>query len=195
MNTSPAFVMPDGKVYVHVGDVFVSKCIFDMKAYPFDEQLWNFDFNPSGYMARQVEFSCDLLVYLDYFQESGEWKLMNITCQPELIYGVGRIRYVIHLSRKHPFFIINMILPMLLLTFLVVALFWIPSDAGEKLGFGVTLLLSFSVFQLKIAEEIPRTSDSTPFLSKFEFCVGPKYVHRSFLCLTVMFSTHLSGVV
>ena len=37
---------------------------------------------------------------------------------------------------------------------------------GEKIGMGITILLAFSVFQLLIASEIPKTSESTPMLGE-----------------------------
>ena len=39
-----------------------------------------------------------------------------------------------------------------------------PSDAGEKITLGITILLSCSVFQLVIAESTPKTSDYFPVI-------------------------------
>jgi len=38
------------------------------------------------------------------------------------------------------------------------------SDSGEKVSLGITVLLSFSVFLLRISENIPKTSDCIPLM-------------------------------
>ena len=44
--------------------------------------------------------------------------------------------------------------------------FILPPESGEKVSLGVTILLSFSVFQFVIAENTPVNSDCTPLLSQ-----------------------------
>ena len=39
-----------------------------------------------------------------------------------------------------------------------------PTDSGEKIALGVTVLLAFSVFMLAIAEKMPETSESIPLI-------------------------------
>lgn len=41
---------------------------------------------------------------------------------------------------------------------------WMPAVAGEKITLGITIVLSCSVFQLVIAQSIPRTSDYFPVI-------------------------------
>jgi len=53
-----------------------------------------------------------------------------------------------------------------LLTLLILGVFWLPADSGEKLGFAVTVLLAFSVFQLVINEQTPQNSDYNPLLGE-----------------------------
>ena len=45
-------------------------------------------------------------------------------------------------------------------------MFWLPADSGEKVSLGVTVLLAFSVFQLVLADNSPKTSDYFPILSE-----------------------------
>jgi nicotinic acetylcholine receptor len=47
---------------------------------------------------------------------------------------------------------------------LFVLVFLLPPNSGEKIGLGITVLLSFSVFELAIAERMPETSDSMPLI-------------------------------
>ena len=56
--------------------------------------------------------------------------------------------------------------PALFVITISLTVFWLPPDSGEKVSLGITALLSFSVFQLIIMENTPRTSDYTPVMSK-----------------------------
>ena len=42
--------------------------------------------------------------------------------------------------------------------------FWVPPEGGEKVALGMTVLLSFSVFMLLIAENMPATSFYIPLI-------------------------------
>ena len=50
------------------------------------------------------------------------------------------------------------------LAFLFLLVFHIPPDSGERMGFGVTILLSITVYLLVISEKLPEKSDDTPML-------------------------------
>ena len=54
--------------------------------------------------------------------------------------------------------VLLLLLLLLLLLFLALFVFYLPPDSGEKVSLGITVLLSFSVFLLRISENIPKTS-------------------------------------
>lgn len=57
--------------------------------------------------------------------------------------------------------------PGLILAFLALASFFIPSESGERIGFITTLLLGMMVFLLLIPSSLPETSESIPLLGVF----------------------------
>ena len=57
----------------------------------------------------------------------------------------------------------------MLIVCLALAMFWMPPEAGEKVSLGITVMLAFSVFQLVIAEQTPKTSDYYPVLGNVKF--------------------------
>ena len=71
------------------------------------------------------------------------------------------------LERKAQYSIINVIVPIVLLSIMDLLVFWLPPESGEKVSLGITVLLSFSVFLLVVDERMPRTSDTVPILSKY----------------------------
>ena len=76
------------------------------------------------------------------------------------------VHYVFKLARKPLFFTMNIIVPSIMLALLVLLVFLLPPDSGEKISMGVTLLLSLSVFILIISENVPTTSVSVPIIGK-----------------------------
>jgi len=72
----------------------------------------------------------------------------------------------IWIERKSLYYIVNIIIPCVILSLLATFTFCVPPDSGEKISLGITLLLSFTVFQLIVAESIPRRSDSVPIISE-----------------------------
>ena len=66
--------------------------------------------------------------------------------------------------RRPTYYIINVLIPCLMLCVLVLCNFFLPPDSGEKVSLGITVLLAFTVFQLLIAELIPTSAVGTPIL-------------------------------
>ncbi len=77
------------------------------------------------------------------------------------------LQYYMVLERKSRYSVINVLLPIVLLSLMDLLVFWLPAESGEKVSLGITVLLSFSVFLLVVDERMPRTSDAVPILSEY----------------------------
>jgi len=71
------------------------------------------------------------------------------------------------LMRRAEFYVINIVLPILLMSFLNVMVFYLPADAGEKMSYSLTVLLALAVFLTLIADSMPNTSTHTAMLCEF----------------------------
>ena len=80
-----------------------------------------------------------------------------------------QFRYVFYIRRKPLFFVTTLIVPCILLSLLSPLVFLLPAEADEKISLGITVLLSFTVFELSISSSMPKTSDYTPIISKSKF--------------------------
>lgn len=53
-----------------------------------------------------------------------------------------------------------------MLSILTLMQFWLPSECGEKITLGLTVLLAYSVFSFNIGENMPETSDVIPLIGE-----------------------------
>ena len=72
----------------------------------------------------------------------------------------------LHVRRKYTFFVTYIIFPCLLLSGVLLMVFLLPADSGEKVSLGVSILVAISVFLLLVAGNVPDTSDAVPLLGR-----------------------------
>lgn len=75
------------------------------------------------------------------------------------------ITFTLHLKRRASFYIFNLLIPCMMISFLAPLGFYLPADSGEKVSLGVTVLLALTVFQLLVAESMP-PSESVPLIGQ-----------------------------
>lgn len=76
------------------------------------------------------------------------------------------------------FYILNVIIPSLIVAFINFFGFFTPSSSSgernEKITLGLTTLLAMAVILLQVAEQVPRTSISTPMIGLYAPFEVPK---------------------
>ena len=100
----------------------------------------------------------------EFFQPNEQWDVVGSESELGIRLSASNARFTVLLRRKPLYFLINVVLPILILSTITLAVFWLPADSGEKVGLSVTIVLAFSVMQLVVADIIPRTSDTVPIL-------------------------------
>ena len=167
-------VTNDGIVNWVPGGKFITSCQLDITYYPFDDQECHIDLVDWAYHGLQVKLvNGSSSIGLDAYTESGEWEIKNTVAMSSDQYyesdpGVPfpRVRFTIYLRRKPMFYTINIITPCITMSLLALLVFYLPPDSGEKVSLGITVLLSFSVFLLLVAENVPKTSEFVPLLGR-----------------------------
>ncbi|XP_067649091.1 acetylcholine receptor subunit alpha-like [Haliotis asinina] len=155
-----------------VGDVVKLYCYIDITAYPFDKQKCFMDVTTWSYTKDFVNLRGRYEnAVLEHYQGNGEWLLQStrITTDEEFVAGkrFSVVTMEIDLIRLQTFYVLNLILPILLLSFLNPFVFVIPVPSGEQLSVSVTMLLSFTVFLSFLGDSLPRNSDSVSLLSLY----------------------------
>ncbi|XP_072051068.1 neuronal acetylcholine receptor subunit alpha-2-like [Amphiura filiformis] len=164
----------DGGVYWLPPAIYKSACTIDVRYFPFDQQECIMKFGSWTYDGALVDLSPSKdKVDLEDYWESGEWDIIDTPatkntvkypCCDE-IYTDITFNFIIR--RKPLFYTVNLILPCVLISFLTVLVFYLPSDSGEKITLCISVLLALTVFLLLIAEIIPPTSLLIPLIGRY----------------------------
>ncbi|XP_072023690.1 neuronal acetylcholine receptor subunit alpha-9-like isoform X1 [Amphiura filiformis] len=156
-------VYKDGKINWAAPVIIKSHCTIDVTSFPFDMQACELKFGPWQYSGKEVTLhgEGDATV----FNSDGEWDMegltallkKNFTLMPPIPYT--HVLFTVHLRRLSMYYVFNLVMPCVLISGITVLGFVLPSDSGEKVSLGITVLLSLTVFLLLIAESMPPSSD------------------------------------
>ncbi|XP_055996643.1 neuronal acetylcholine receptor subunit alpha-7-like [Ostrea edulis] len=152
----------------------VSQCVIDVTSYPFDSHVCSLSFGNinsySEYLNFNEEYSNLLLQYL---QPNEVWDIQNTSFRVDKYYDpVNRntqehLNFYIHLQRKSFYVVISVLLPVVILSVLNLCCFVVPIDSGEKMGFCMTIFLTFAVFLTMITDSMPKSSDKVPYFTVY----------------------------
>ncbi|XP_057391594.1 acetylcholine receptor subunit epsilon isoform X2 [Balaenoptera acutorostrata] len=141
--------------------------------------------NSQTYSAEEVELAFavdddgDTISNIDIdteaYTENGEWA---INFCPGVIRrhdggsadgpGDTEVIYTLIIRRKPLFYVINIIVPCVLISGLVLLAYFLPAQAGgQKCTVSINVLLAQTVFLFLIAQKIPETSLSVPLLGRY----------------------------
>ncbi|KAJ8319468.1 hypothetical protein KUTeg_004559 [Tegillarca granosa] len=147
-------------------------CIVDAAFFPFDTQTCEVQFTPWGYKSTEVYLSYNQsTIATENYDESAEWTLKSTSASTEVINGISYLKYELTLVRKPVYFLLNMVLPVLVLSLLNTVVFLLPAASGERIGFTLTAFLTFAVFLSLVSENLPRTSSPLSLLCYFLMCM------------------------
>nr|XP_054586962.1 neuronal acetylcholine receptor subunit alpha-10 isoform X1 [Nothobranchius furzeri] len=164
----------DGQVTWDQPAITKSSCSVDVAFFPFDVQQCHLTFGSWTHNGNQMDLinSLDSADLAD-FVPNVEWEqVLGMPSKRNVIlYGCCSepypdITFTLHLKRRASFYIFNLLLPCMMISFLAPLGFYLPADSGEKVSLGVTVLLALTVFQLLVAESMP-PSESVPLIGKY----------------------------
>uniref|UniRef100_A0A8C8RML1 Acetylcholine receptor subunit epsilon n=1 Tax=Pelusios castaneus TaxID=367368 RepID=A0A8C8RML1_9SAUR len=179
-------VYPGGAMYWLPPAIYRSTCAIEVTYFPFDWQNCSLVFQSQTYSANEVHLrlSMDETTQLPIdeididpaaFTENGEWAIRHRPARkvlhPELgreALGFQEIHFYLIIQRKPLFYVINIIAPCVLISSLVVLVYFLPAQAGgQKCTLSISVLLAQTVFLFLIAQKVPETSLSVPLIGKY----------------------------
>ncbi|KHJ90134.1 hypothetical protein OESDEN_10028 [Oesophagostomum dentatum] len=138
----------------------------DVEFFPFDEQVCTLVFGSWTYNENEIKLEFEQADWVDLseYAPSSIWDLIDAPAS--LVNKRSRIEFQFRIRRKPLFFTVFLIIPTVLLAFLSMAVFFLPTDSGEKMTLTISVLLSIVVFLLVVSKILPPTSSTIPLVSK-----------------------------
>ncbi|XP_053383559.1 neuronal acetylcholine receptor subunit alpha-9-like [Mercenaria mercenaria] len=151
---------------------FMAQCTINIRYYPFDSQTCYFVVSSWLFLENHLSLGGSVpSINLDLFEENGEWDLTNSRVEnvTRILLGhpLPAVRFTIYLTRKYSYYLMNMLLPVIVLAVMAPFVFLLPVESGEKIGYSLTILLSLSVVMTLVSQSIPPTSTHICILSVY----------------------------
>ncbi|XP_070198022.1 neuronal acetylcholine receptor subunit beta-2-like [Littorina saxatilis] len=168
-------VTNDGKIIWEPGIVTETSCAVNIGKYPFDTQTCDIRYLTWMHTNRTLTVAPEFdVINLDAQLPNGEWDITFTEARPYSYPSTYRLgwehtgtTFKVHLRRKRTFYILNTIIPVVMLSLLNVLVFILPADCGERMALAVTVLLSFTVYLGIISDNMPKTSESLSILAVY----------------------------
>ncbi|XP_010715110.1 acetylcholine receptor subunit gamma isoform X3 [Meleagris gallopavo] len=110
------------------------------------------------------------------FTENGEWAIKHRPARKIINSGrftpddiqYQQVVFYLIIQRKPLFYIINIIVPCVLISSMAVLVYFLPAKAGgQKCTVSINVLLAQTVFLFLIAQKVPETSQAVPLIGKY----------------------------
>jgi hypothetical protein len=126
---------------------------------------WTFDANQVRLIREKP------MLNLDDYLPSGTWDVIEAPSEASeyIVDGTKRMElvYKFRIRRKTLFYTVNLIIPTVLISFLSIFVFYLPTDEGEKMTLCISILLALVVFLLLVSKILPPTSIVIPLIAKY----------------------------
>ncbi|ELT89687.1 hypothetical protein CAPTEDRAFT_104243, partial [Capitella teleta] len=181
----------NGQLHWEPGGIFKTTCDIDITYFPFDRQMCPLLIGAYSYVSNKMNITnASNKIHTHDFRRNGEWHVFHTTAKWDITFlqccpgtGYSHVVFALYLERRFKFYIMNIVLPCLMLSVLIMIGFCLPPDAGEKISLGISVLLAFTVFLLMIADNIPRTSLAIPLM--VNYLMATMSLGTVSICMTV----------
>ncbi|XP_053379536.1 neuronal acetylcholine receptor subunit alpha-7-like [Mercenaria mercenaria] len=152
-------------------EVFRSTCSIDVTKYPVDIHRCCLYFEVWSHTDGSVEITnaSDHVILHDEYDGHPQWKIIESTAEEKSIGGDSYVVFCLTLKRQSNYVMLNVILPIALLSLLNNCVFLLPASCGEKASFSVTVFLSLSVFLTIVSEQLPKASNKVSMFNLYVF--------------------------
>nr|XP_054592119.1 acetylcholine receptor subunit delta [Nothobranchius furzeri] len=167
--------------------IFRSSCSINVNFFPFDWQNCTLKFTSLTYNAKEIKMMLKqdgngthnhtvewIVIDPESFTENGEWEIIHRPAKKNIYKHIPMesnkhqdITFYLVIKRKPLFYIVNIIIPCVLISFMASLVYYLPADSGEKMTLSISVLLAQSVFLLLISQRLPETSMSVPLIVKY----------------------------
>ena len=178
-----------------------SSCDINVKWFPFDIQKCSLIFGSISMTTKKLKIlflskpNSATSIQGKFHYASGIWSVQSASAQlREEFYPCCKdpfslVDITLTLKRLPMYYVLYLVLPCLCLSFLSPCVFLVPPESGERIGFGITIVLSMSVYLLVISDKLPEKSNEPPL-------IGVLYIELFFIMiaslLAIVFTTRIA---
>jgi len=169
-NSLSVIVDSDGKLEWNPTEVFQTTCTADVRNFPFDTQKCTMVFEAVGYTGSELAMQ-SINDHVDFHGTAGTagWVVEETEMMTNSEDGNIHIISSITLRRNPVYFILNVFLPIVLLSAMNIFVFILPVQSGEKASFVITVFLSLAVFLTIVSSNLPENSENVSILNVYVF--------------------------
>lgn len=144
-----------------------STCSVSITYFPFDTQTCSLRFSAWSYIPKEVSIKRGHKgIRLSEYVQNALWDVVD-TLDREVDSEETSVIFQIKLKRKPKYFIMNIIIPVILLSLLNIFSFVLPVSSGERAGYSITVFLSLAVFLTIVSEHLPKNSENISLLAVY----------------------------
>ncbi|XP_069123843.1 neuronal acetylcholine receptor subunit alpha-6-like [Argopecten irradians] len=163
-------VIYSGEVHMYPGGILKVKCSPDVAKFPFDVQTCSLELLPWMYTFTDTVITASVSqLDMTYYEMNGEWTVLETSISSGIKGDYSVIVITIKMERLPLYHLVNTVVPLYFLGFLNPLVFILPCDCGERSGYTLTMLLSYTVFMMVINSALPQTSSPMAVLSFVTF--------------------------
>ena len=152
-------ILQNGTITWKPYQIFESACDVDVLYFPFDATTCHLKFVIWSNTVDLVKISTGSNgLNMDLFQESSQWSILSTSTTNYETTTTSGVMFSLLMKRKPLFYLLNILIPVIMLAVLNVFVFVLPASSGEKSAFSVTAFLAFVVFLTIISTELPQNS-------------------------------------
>lgn len=132
----------------------------------------------------------EILAHNHFSDTNGEWSLIATDAFriPGTLYVPDEVVFQYTLKRRPMFVIVNVLLPIILMSMINLLVFVLPVESGERISFAITILLALAVFLTLVSENLPKTSEPISYLSYYLMSM---MVHSILMTIATIFTLRL----
>ncbi|ESO85172.1 hypothetical protein LOTGIDRAFT_54546, partial [Lottia gigantea] len=162
---SRSLIYWNGSVGWYPGSKFSTYCKINIRHFPFDSQMCNINAGLWSSMLDGVTLEGHQPIIFSSFEENSEWEIVYFKYSK--VVSDYLLQYTILLKRRYMFQILNIILPIVILSLLTNLVFLLPVESGEKVSLSISILLSYTVLITLVVSVLPSNSDNVCLLAVY----------------------------
>ncbi|VDK68402.1 unnamed protein product [Litomosoides sigmodontis] len=158
--------------------LYTVRCRIDVYYFPYDHQNCTLTLGSWTSHKALVNYTADEVVNMYSYIPNEEWDVLSFNLhRREHLYSSCQTPWVIIegfliIRRKPLHYIVNYIIPTIVLTLVAVVGFFTPASTNnerrEKITIGITALLAISILMLMVSDQMPTISDFVPLIGNVE---------------------------